>query len=675
MIAKYEIPPMNAGAPDRLAWLTEQLREGEAYIRATTPTDDIKLAMKMISGKYEEKLPRRLSNLRVNYVRRQVREVVATLSNLRPMWGYSNDNREYDAQTSILNKLLQGWWMSSFADRRIKEALQYAAVQGVGYISPIWDKDFWTAGRGDVALHVYGLYDVIPIQMGPDSDLQNAYAVILKIEVPINRARNLYPAFADKITPDRIAPSWYSQALGKVRRFLSPILEYSQREESASGQPPTVDICYAYVLDNSINQSGQTVPMGDPGTSWYYEVPSFGSDLSTGVHDLLGRPLTRKAGYEDSRLYPMRRLITFTSSCVIADGPSPWWHAKVPVVPFYLDDWPWEPFGAPVARDGLSVQATNISLLRAIVDSANVRLDPPAGYNRDTISNTAARKVSLRVPGQRIPIDTTVPEHFKPLVDPRQYDVPPWILELIPQLWAFSDKLLGLNDVQALARSRAQMPAADTIDKVLELAGPVATDQSRSMEPGLAQIGEMFKSLVFQFYTDARRIKLLGPDGVTPEDFDYDPGTLIPAGMGDSSNRITKAKLHQNRFLFHVTPASLHQITQTSRRLMYLQLSRVGFPIDPWTLAEIFDVPNFGRPPEGANTVIERWVAWNELQMELAAKAQQMQQMQSVAAALRSSAAPGLGPPHPEGRPPTAQTVPHIETRDGGSRTTIAESR
>jgi hypothetical protein len=262
---------------------------------------------------------------------------------------------------------------------------------------------------------------------------------------------------------------------------------------------------------------------------------------------------------------------------------------------------------------------------------------------------------------------------------------------------------MGLHDLVAMQKA-AQLPSADTLEKMAEMAGPIATDMSRNMEASLRDQGEMFKALFFEFYTARRRFQLFGPDGLTPEDFDYDPGQLTPAnldlpGLGYGGTRAERARAHMQNFHFSIVPNSVYQMTQSTRRLLLLQLARMGMPISPYTLMEQFDIPNPGRPPMGALTEIEKWKAWKreeldvmiESQMKLAEAQMAMQQQaqqaaqqadplgqlsQAIQAAVQAPTAQGTQSSNPQGqgRPPSGQKPPHVETKDQGLRTTIAES-
>jgi hypothetical protein len=248
---------------------------------------------------------------------------------------------------------------------------------------------------------------------------------------------------------------------------------------------------------------------------------------------------------------------------------------------------------------------------------------------------------------------------------------------------------MGVADASAMARAR-QLPSGDSVEKIMESLGPLVKDMSRNMEESIRAVGELWKSNFFQFYTASRRMQLLGPDGLTQEDYDYEPGNLIPSSstvedmreMGITSEGVPyfeRAKWHKDNFTFSVTPYSLHELNSMTRRLFILQLSKSGFPMDWWTMAEMFDVRNFGNLPmyedpetgekRVAQTVMERWTC----QMEMMAHIQAANQQQQGGGGGKPPGAGGKGP----GRPGTGAQPPTLEQKsgDGGTRSTIRESK
>jgi hypothetical protein len=268
------------------------------------------------------------------------------------------------------------------------------------------------------------------------------------------------------------------------------------------------------------------------------------------------------------------------------------------------------------------------------------------------------------------------------------YEFPAFYPQVIQQNEQRLTHQMGVADASALARAR-QLPSGDSVEKIMESLGPLIKDMSRNMEASIRDFGEIWKSNFFQFYTAPRRMQLLGPDGLAEEDFDYDPATLIPSSdtvinmrqLGITTDGVPyfeRARWHKDHFTFSVTPYSLHELNSMTRRLFILQLTKSGFPMDWWTMAEMFDVKNFGSLPtfedpetkelRTAQTVMERWTC----QMEIMAHIQQAQQG-GQGGGKGGGGQPGKGP----GRPETFQQPPTLEQKkmDAGTRSTVRTSK
>ena len=164
---------------------------------------------------------------------------------------------------------------------------------------------------------------------------------------------------------------------------------------------------------------------------------------------------------------------------------------------------------------------------------------------------------------------------------------------------------------------------------------------------------------------------------IVPEDYDYAPGNMVPARTPSEANEayFQRVRRHADAFYFQISAGTLHQITQLGRQMILMQLFRSGFPIDPWTIAEAFALPNFGPAPEGTKNVTERWTAWMRMRGELAGQIQAEATAAAQGGGLADAISQALGGGAPVGRPPSGQEPPTLRTKEGGTRTTIAESR
>ena len=122
-----------------------------------------------------------------------------------------------------------------------------------------------------------------------------------------------------------------------------------------------------------------------------------------------------------------------------------------------------------------------------------------------------------------------------------------------------------------------------------------------------------------------------------------------------------------------ITPNSLHAVTQTAQKLLYLQLWRGGFPISPMTVAKALDIPNWGTVD--GNTEFEQWQNYKKKEIEFAS------QMKDLAGSLQpaqpaSGPGGGGGPQGKGGRPPSGSKPPAAKVKGSaeGPRATVTES-
>jgi hypothetical protein len=694
---EWIVPNKSASEADLVGWLKEQVQQADNYLKSQRAYSDIDLAMDIIAGEESERIPEGRSDAYSNRLKRGIREVVASESTIRHFAGYrSRSKGNYDHTADILNRLGRGWYRSTFADQGLKQALQWASVAGTAWLCPLWELEFGSYGAGEINLYSYGPRDLKPSQIGRDHDIQKAYMSTIVAELPINFARLLHPLHADKIVPDRAQPTWARKGMSFVGRNLPWIhrLFGGEKEESNVGGP-TIDIHYSYIMDGSINETKYPIQVGKPGSSWEYTVPYLGQDIPTNLYQG-GQPVMRKADWEDVRIYPRRRLVVWTNHGVLSDDTNPYWHGKVPAIRVSVDKWPWEFLGFSLIRDGYPLQKSFNRILRAIDDATNGRLNPSMAYDSNILDKGVMDRFDPRVGGRHIPIDNAGlgGPPMSPLVPEQFYNIEQGVFKHLDTLRDELDYVMVVKDMAAVMKAN-QIPSDQTIDKLLELAGPLVADIGRGMERVVTELGVMMGSNFFQFYDAQRRYSLLGKDGVTTEDFDYDPGSLIPSHIVGENPAIPsptsqgdRARWYSRQFMFEVDPGTMLDLNNLTRKMGLMQLWRAGFPIDPWTLAEAWGIENFGPAPEGANTVIQKWAAWLKESSQFTAVITALAQLKGASVMAQAGVmpqqtngapAPPTGAPGQEqkgpGRPPSAGAAPHIEQKDGGTRSTVSESK
>jgi hypothetical protein len=431
------------------------------------------------------------------------------------------------------------------------------------------------------------------------------------------------------------------------------------------------------ILDEDGNQIGKELPMGQPGTSWFYNVPFVGQSITRFEE---GRTITRAATEDDCRVYPQRRLMISCDAALMYDGPGFDMHGMVPITPFYMDDYAWEGTGHSLFTTTAATQDAIDDLVRSQYRIAMSRANPGKSYNTDITTGDKGGKLSSRqaeamdpfAPNATFGIDGDVKEPvMRPPMPEWCYNIPEWVPKTVEFLQNSINRQLGLDQIQSLQKLKANI---DDPEKLLEAEGPVVIGTSRSMEQGLRDLGEMMKYLIIQYMTTRRTMQYTGASGIAPEVFDYDPEKVIPSHLEgeqtineqgqpvpSSVDAFARAKAFAQNVRFFLTPHSLHYIAQKEFKLNLLAAMGKGLPIDPETLASSFDVPNWGSVD--GSTVKEKVVAWAKEQLENKAELAKLEK------------ALGLEPPQePQGpgktgRPPTNQKAPKLKQKgikDGG---------
>jgi len=108
-------------------------------------------------------------------------------------------------------------------------------------------------------------------------------------------------------------------------------------------------------------------------------------------------------------------------------------------------------------------------------------------------------------------------------------------------------------------------------------------------------------------------------------------------------------------------------------KLGLIQLKKAGVMIDSQTIAEAWNVPNYGNI-DGA-TVIDKFKNEQRDQLIFAAQMKELAGGLGLGTPGGQPGAPKPGGGNPEGRPATNAAPPQLQQKEGGARSTIATSR
>lgn len=680
---QWQAPPAEAREDTKLGWLAEQNQDGNAWQRSQRGYLDYSKALDIISGTFSEsELLQYRSMVTSNRLKTNIRVAVAGLSAIRPWGGYQATN-EFSAYALMMNTCTRALYLEGFWDQDIKAALQWCAATCTGFIRPVYRRDMAGQGHGQIELDTFGMPSVLPVQMPPNGDYNRAYAVTLMDEKPIWEAHGMFPDYQDRLKPTT-SKYWHNSSIRRAatdnmrkRSWWNPF----RTSKGAEISDNLIPFRYTRINDLAINATGKSMAMGEPGSSWYYEVPSFGTEIDAGF-DEKGNRMYRKATAHDARIYPFGRLMISSESAVCYDGPGFNWHGQLDLIPFCLDRWPWEPMGFSMVHDGYSIQHSIDKIDRGTMDKIVADLDRPLAYNMNAVSKREAMQVDLMQPRQRIAFDgDQVDKPFTQIAPDEVYKVSPESLAYRKELQADLDYITQSRDIVELSKARALGKGMDQLEALIAANGPLVKDMSRGMEKAVCCLAHQIKYLVLQYMDTSRLIPYINEAGANSI-FDYDPSSIVPSHLpGEMTHapsdgrpvpspttRVKRARWWAQGTVFTLTPHSIHEIHQITYRLMLMQMQMRGYPIAQCDIMLANDIPDV--KVAAGSTTQERYYAEKEEMME------QMKKLQQIAGGLGIDIGALMGAgggKKPEGRQASGQQPPQQKMK-GDGRPTISES-
>lgn len=676
------MPPFEAPPSIRYGWVEEIIREGEGFLEGQQCYKDLGRNLRVFDAIFKDKAK---STLITNQLKYNIRKFCETLAEVREIASYGSDYPGYKKTADMLTKVSKCIYLESDFPMQILKVLQYATVMGIGYLWPKVRAEDYGYGERKLIFDPLGLLDVIPVQMPKSNDIQDCYAVTVYDYMPIAEAHGRFPLFAGQF--QTVGRRNYRSQLQAKRLDYAETFRYGDQGRTF-GQLYT-EIRYTFVRDTRINTTGYELPMGDAGTTWFYKVPSLGTDVFGGYRN--GQPYMRRADLKDCRVYPNLRLLITSLGMdkPIYDGPAFDWDPKIPIIQYTVDDWAWEPFGRSLVGDVASIETTKRKIERKVDAVITVSLNPPMGYNMTETGGPKIEHFDIFEEDVRVGVDGE-PGKVLQSVLPQEVKVQTEHFTMLKYLSDAMKEQLGLVDLGNLQNIKMNI-ANDTADKMLESIGPIAKGIAARIEKSNKAVGNRMKYLIPQWFDTARIMEWVGPDNMSREVFDYNPSSLVPSHLPEEYQEVgtepeqesrydalTRARYFVRQIRLVSIPSTLLKITQMQEQLKYLQLKRGQAPISWLTVFTKMDIPN---PEAEIEKSFQEEAKLNKL--KLLAQIDLMQTMKQLGidpSALggegggESKKGGGAGKP---GRQASAQKAPKIKQKGGAGgepRTTVTES-
>lgn len=649
------------------------ISDSEGWLTQQPFWSDISKAEDIIRGKELVKADENRSDLCSNRLKRIGREMVAAISDVRyPEDIWHSDNKAYAAELEMFSKIGRAIWYEARAPYSVRRMTQWGMMGGTSYLWPQYKRrrlvDPHSNGE---CFEEFGPRDVLPFMLD-EREWQDTYTVTFVKMVSLPKAHAMFPLYQDQI-----------RAVSKKRRnsevvsarmaFLSSL---RGEDKSWTSVEQFAEVTYTIIGDLSFNDTDMPIPMGDAGASWSYIVPFKGQDIASG--DVTsGKRTMRPAQLDDCRLYPNKRMMICVSGVQepVYDGPAWNWHGMFPPR-FCFDDWVSEPMGLSVFRDVFDLERARQFTERAVDMKIKAQMDPGMMYDATLINAGTAEELDPWEMRKRLGVDGEVNKAIQTIIPEAMLKVGAEPFEWLKYISESQDYYLGMNQLSALAKAKMST-GQEGAEDLLRMAGPIVRDICAGMETPMADVLEMEKYDLLQWFDTKRVMTYVGPDGVTPETFDFDPASIVPSHMPGEDptgysqfSRMERAKNFASQLRLTATPGYLHGIPQTQQKLLLLQGWRAGFPIDPARVAKVYGIENWEVSD------FPKWKAFKQAELEFAAKLKQEAGAILPQGQPQSGTGVGGGPKSTGGRPPSGTRPPAARTKSSaeGPRATISTS-
>lgn len=552
------------------AFRGDLLRQGTSEMQAWKSFQEIETIIGYLDGSWwgQNRAPYR-SQFYDSYLADQRRESLASLSDLKPSIDISSSVAAYKDQAKVQDMYIRHLWNLENLDLKVVTWVDHALF-GTGFLKQV-------ARENQFMFSAHGPDTVIPVQC--NGDLQESAAVIYKTYKSLGYFQNSFGPekciglerqsikLAQNLGQDRYArpngvPEYSWNALSPAMKRRVQMRNAPIRQQDQNYTPfPIVELMEVYYDDWSINETDHDIWIHHP-------------DLSAEQHNYhyLVPP--------GCRLYPRKRLIVFAGDRVMYDGPAPFWHGLYPFTMLQLNPCVWSPGGISKYHDLIPL-CRSINMVGAGIDESVMRaLNGTWVAKRGAIPEAVWEAFQPGKPGQKILLNPIANiNEFKEMQAP---SLPQQVGEWLKYLVDTIKRRSGSLDIQGLSRKN-QAPGGDAIEQMRDTMSSPFRLEGRYLESALESAGRQTISNVFQFATLDGRLRVLGKDGMTWEDFSFYRDKLMTPDIESPQD-------HWRSFAMKIAPGSSHGSSKNQKKIEAFTLYKAG-ALSMKGLYELIDAP------------------------------------------------------------------------------------
>src|SRR5277367_1486531 len=119
----WQAPVFEAPDDIKLGFLKRAIDYGVKWNEDHCDRVSMQKAMDILAGKSGGDVSSKWSKFTTGDLKRAVTEIIETLADIRPFWGYNTDAKGFEAHANMMSKVAKAIYLECFVDRALKDAL------------------------------------------------------------------------------------------------------------------------------------------------------------------------------------------------------------------------------------------------------------------------------------------------------------------------------------------------------------------------------------------------------------------------------------------------------------------------------------------------------------------------------------------------------------------------
>ncbi|GAC1425728.1 MAG: hypothetical protein NVSMB5_20080 [Candidatus Velthaea sp.] len=482
----------------------------------------------------------------LNYCAWVVNHKSAVLSDNKPKVSYSTPKRTDDWQAEIMGAAFEDFYEEEFVQRKVEDVIKLAGIQKAAWLRLVYDP-FKRKGRGGASLKVV---PGMAVYLNKDAtDVDDCTELLYEYTEPAvdvvarykhlrgkRLTRSASDDEQDNYGSERTAPATsvtigaktshyapYEAIEGKVEDEQSA--RVLMREVWTRPRSTTEVKSLSFTVAGEIETKRKVIELEDGSQeplqtvvtegNIVYELPmstvmllKHASDLLGGLKILDVQDAVQAVFHRSqAALYPTGRRMIIAGQEVADDGMNPFSSGEWPFIKIDCERDPTQVYGRCDIDRIAALQDCLNRIFSMVFDSAHLMSSP---IWRLPINSDVSDEEITNAPGAIIREDDRSLRLGKrePGVELPGY-IMPYMQMIISQI----RELSGLTEIATGGKFKGQQ-AAETVSMQQEAAGIGIRQGMRNVEQGIVKLGNQFKGLVTQFYTEQRFVQIKDQAGV-----------------------------------------------------------------------------------------------------------------------------------------------------------------